>query len=576
VKCSYLEIYNETCYDLLSDTPGTADNLVIVDDHGITQVKGLRKKSVGNEEESLAAFFQGENLRSTAAHTLNSNSSRSHVVFTVHLEIRSGADEKVTYCKLNFVDLAGSERTKKSGVTGQALREAQYINRSLSFLEQTVNSLSRKEAHVPFRQTKLTAVLKDALGGNCKTVMIGCIWGEDAYMEETVSTLRFATRVKTLTTDISINERNDPTLLLRKYERQIAELKQELAMRDTLSGRNVSYDDLGELEKAELKVMVRSYLQGEISLDEVQIANLKQIKETYNQFKLVYDSLHAELKDLSVNPTATQATGDVQGEKEDADDQAADSMVGDEDADRAGFQVGQAPGHLRPAIPEDGEATGEGGNALSPSRTNAKIDPLVMADKHTAFESYKHAQGSELSASLKSIQLELKDKKISLKELASKANHSKKRIDQHYSMLNTIRSERATDADDGIKSEEFEIMQILKAAKHEYRSTFGDLKELKDAIHTLEDSLTSTRQELVSKFDSWYAKKSGVPPFDDESVSDSAEFQRTNIQMHAESTTFHAARKDTMLRKMKVGATMYHGDKGRGEQNRKLEANRAR
>jgi len=113
---------------------------------------------------------QGENLRSTAAHTLNSNSSRSHVVFTVHLEIRSGADEKVTYCKLNFVDLAGSERTKKSGVTGQALREAQYINRSLSFLEQTVNSLSRKEAHVPFRQTKLTAVLKDALGGNCKTV----------------------------------------------------------------------------------------------------------------------------------------------------------------------------------------------------------------------------------------------------------------------------------------------------------------------------------------------------------------------------------------------------------------------
>lgn len=113
---------------------------------------------------------QGENLRSTASHTLNSNSSRSHVVFTVHLEIRSGADEKVMYCKINFVDLAGSERTKKSGVAGQTLKEAMYINRSLSFLEQTVNSLSRKEAHVPFRQTKLTAVLRDALGGNCKTV----------------------------------------------------------------------------------------------------------------------------------------------------------------------------------------------------------------------------------------------------------------------------------------------------------------------------------------------------------------------------------------------------------------------
>lgn len=84
---------------------------------------------------------------------------------------------------------------------------------------------------------------------------------------------------------------------------------------------------------------------------------------------------------------------------------------------------------------------------------------------------------------------------------------------------------------------------------------------------------------LSTEFDSWYSKKSGSA-FDDESDSDSADvaeqFQRMNIQMHAESTTFHAARKDTMLRKMKVGATMYHGDKGRGEQNRKLEANRAR
>eukprot|EP00959_Pyramimonas_sp_CCMP1952_P212315 4442697-Pyramimonas_sp.AAC.1 len=194
VRCSYLEIYNEELYDLLGENPGSAENLVIVEQNRSTFVKGLNKKLVANEEEALAAFFEGESGRSVAAHSLNSNSSRSHVVFTVHLETRFGADERVVSSKINFVDLAGSERTKKTDVSGQALKEAMYINKSLSFLEQTVNALSKKESHVPFRQSKLTAMLRDSLGGNCKTVMIGNIWCEDVHLEECVSTLRFASR----------------------------------------------------------------------------------------------------------------------------------------------------------------------------------------------------------------------------------------------------------------------------------------------------------------------------------------------------------------------------------------------
>ena len=203
----------------------------------------------------------------------------------VQMRTSDAASERAVLSKLNLVDLAGSERTKKTGVTGQTLKEAQFINRSLSFLEQTVNALSRKDTYVPFRQTKLTAVLRDALGGNCKTVMVANIWGEapgyayiaptlpvgsvygtwaplkksavadalcspahliltrpdylpaaaePSHNEETLSTLRFASRVRTLTTDLALNESNDPALLLRRYERQIKELKAELAMRDTL------------------------------------------------------------------------------------------------------------------------------------------------------------------------------------------------------------------------------------------------------------------------------------------------------------------------------------------------------
>lgn len=97
-------------------------------------------------------------------------------------------------------------------------------------------------------------------------------------MEETVSTLRFAARVKTLITDANINQRNDPTMLLRKYERQIAELKQELAMRDTLSGRHVSYEDLGDLEKTELRQMVEKYLKGENSLEDMQVITYQVVQ----------------------------------------------------------------------------------------------------------------------------------------------------------------------------------------------------------------------------------------------------------------------------------------------------------
>ena len=95
------------------------------------------------------------------------------------------------------------------------MKEAMFINKSLSFLEQTVNALAKKDSHVPYRQTKLTSVLKDALGGNCKTVMIGNIWGEDVHMEETISTLRFASRVRTIETNAVVNESRDPAILIR-------------------------------------------------------------------------------------------------------------------------------------------------------------------------------------------------------------------------------------------------------------------------------------------------------------------------------------------------------------------------
>ena len=108
----------------------------------------------------------------------------------------------------------------------------------MTFLEQVVLALSSKQRdHVPYRQSKLTNMLRDSIGGNCKTVMIANIWPEARHIEETTSTLKFATRMMRIQNEATVNVISDPTLMIRRYENEIKQLRQELAMHDTLANR---------------------------------------------------------------------------------------------------------------------------------------------------------------------------------------------------------------------------------------------------------------------------------------------------------------------------------------------------
>lgn len=160
------------------------------------------------EEDALNQFFEGNMNRTVTEHRLNKASSRSHCIFTMHIQSRSRVEsqDKVTYSKLHLVDLAGSERTKKTGSEGLTLKEATFINKSLSFLEQVVLALcERKRDHIPYRQAKLTNILRDSLGGNCKTLMVANIWAEPSLIEETISTLKFATRMMHVSNEAIVN-----------------------------------------------------------------------------------------------------------------------------------------------------------------------------------------------------------------------------------------------------------------------------------------------------------------------------------------------------------------------------------
>lgn len=138
---SYLEIYNELMFDLISDIPTSEQqgNAISIQDDakGEVHVKGLSLNVCRNEEDALNYLFEGETNRTVSAHQLNKESSRSHCIYTIVLESKSKTEssEKVIFSKLHLVDLAGSERTKKSGAQGISLKEATYINKSLTFLE---------------------------------------------------------------------------------------------------------------------------------------------------------------------------------------------------------------------------------------------------------------------------------------------------------------------------------------------------------------------------------------------------------------------------------------------------------
>lgn len=302
VRISYLEIYNETMFDLLSTLPDTSgssgyyDNqtmTIIEGDDGSVSVKGLSLHAANNEGEALNLLFEGETNRVIAAHSLNKNSSRSHCIFTIHIESRSRTQSNAKYVasKLNLVDLAGSERIGKTGSQGQILREAMYINKSLSFLEQTVIALAEKNReHIPFRQTKLTHALKDSIGGKCMTSMIANVYGEADQLEETVSTLRFAMRMKRVAVEAAINEHYDPWILIKELKGEITHLKQELSMHNTLANHgHIQYDPLTEGQINDIRKQVKIFLEGKAA--EIDVANLRQINAVFAQFRTVVLSM---------------------------------------------------------------------------------------------------------------------------------------------------------------------------------------------------------------------------------------------------------------------------------------------
>ncbi|NXK99400.1 KIF9 protein, partial [Mesembrinibis cayennensis] len=576
VRISYLEIYNETLSDLLSTVPsnGSSDvQMAVVDRPQGVYVKGLSIHSVSHEEDALNLLFEARKLKYytssvIAEHTLNKNSSRSHCIFTIYIEsrFRVFSDVKCVHSKINLIDLAGSERLSKTGSEGQVLKEATYINKSLSFLEQIVIALADpKRDHVPFRRSKLTHVLKDSLGGNCNTVLVANICGEAVHVQETLSSLRFATRMKWITTEPVINETYDREGTVKALEKEIILLKQELAMHDSLVNRSlVTYDPLTDSQTAEIKSQVHKYLKG--AIDEIDIVNVRQIQEVFKQFKLIVSQQEHEVearlrsqyalidKNDFAAVAALQKAGvvDVDGhlvQEEDGRDFGTrttplSSRRGGKKKSRKSNDQPKKEGIGSPLSGKDLDGflpsksqviistkdldVKEGARNQDTANIDAELSkpapvedsqrPSSPPSKPVAFEQFKEECGSEISRIFKENKSILLARKKRSNTVAQRINFIKREMEGIKQALEAQKQERWQQGEyvdeKGqiiIDEKEFLLIMKLKDLKEEYRSGYAELQDLKAEIQYCQHLVDQCRNKLISEFEIWYSESFLIP-----------------------------------------------------------------
>ncbi|XP_078333663.1 uncharacterized protein LOC111136397 isoform X5 [Crassostrea virginica] len=314
VHISYLEIYKEIGYDLLN--PGARTQSVVTPfpkvsvmegSQGVWMVKNLSVHYAATEDVAQNLLLQGQANRRVAATAVHDRSSRSHAVFTIQLSAKRADSDVVVKSKLHLVDLAGSERVSKTGAQGNLLNEAKCINLSLHFLESviialqgdsgsnenkgrvssagqqrgrsrtrengrpnTAEALTRGSRHVPYRNSLLTMVLRDSLGGNCMTCMIATISLEYRNLGETLSTCRFAGRVACIANSVKRNETVDEKSLIKKLRKRVAELETELscllmAKEDVKFSIDMMNAKLTDEDKIQCNKVIKSYLDGKVA-----------------------------------------------------------------------------------------------------------------------------------------------------------------------------------------------------------------------------------------------------------------------------------------------------------------------
>ena len=296
IRAAYLQIYNEMISDLLKPNNPNKNLNIREDKKKGLYVEHLSEWAVRSPSDIYSLLERGAGCREVSNTNMNDVSSRSHGVFMIIVEQLISDSElngrQITKIgKLNLVDLAGSERTRITGAKGKQLEESKKINKSLSALGNVINALtdSKERKHIPYRDSKLTRLLENSLGGNCKTTMIATISPAQCSFNESLSTLNFAKRAKNIKNRPIVNEDIDHNALIHQYEKELKKIRMELEEKSKLIASNEKILELKNKEEKAKNDAIKAYEQASKQLfiereekqkleAKIRLMNLQMIK----------------------------------------------------------------------------------------------------------------------------------------------------------------------------------------------------------------------------------------------------------------------------------------------------------
>ncbi|XP_032299122.1 kinesin-like protein KIF6 isoform X1 [Coturnix japonica] len=540
---SYLEIYNECGYDLL-DPRHEASRLedlprvtIMEDPDQNIHLKNLSLQQASNEEEALNLLFLGDTNRMIAETPMNQASTRSHCIFTIHISSKEPGSPTIRHSKLHLVDLAGSERVAKTGVGGHLLTEAKYINLSLHYLEQVIIALAEKNrSHIPYRNSMMTSVLRDSLGGNCMTTMIATLSIDKRNIEESISTCRFAQRVALIKNEAVLNEEIDPKLMIIQLKREIQELKDELAL---VTGKQRT-SQLSQEELLQLDELIQIFLEDSDPESTLDVeADMRKIKYCFTYLKN-----HSKISDgklLSHHICEEKDTSKEDGKEElkkmkellqqrDNEINILVNMLKNErkKAQDALFQLSAASAGSTSLKQSHSTNLEESQN---PSRffslkeakdlsSSVHRLPFISRMKEgkmslgcqEAFEVFKQDHADSITIKdnehlLKQRYAEAKCLGEKINEVRNKINHLKGKITQRHIQRAALAVSNPSEVLDALDPVEEKLRSQIEEEKKSYDTMFNRLKGLKVEIEHLQLLMEKAKMKLQKEFEVWWTEE---------------------------------------------------------------------
>ncbi|KAM6365583.1 kinesin-like protein KIF6 [Alca torda] len=540
---SYLEIYNECGYDLL-DPRHEASRLedlpkvtIMEDPDQNIHLKNLSLQQATNEEEALNLLFLGDTNRMIAETPMNQASTRSHCIFTIHISSKEPGSATIRRSKLHLVDLAGSERVAKTGVGGHLLTEAKYINLSLHYLEQVIIALAEKNrSHIPYRNSMMTSVLRDSLGGNCMTTMIATLSIDKRNIDESISTCRFAQRVALIKNEAVLNEEIDPRLMIVQLQKEIQELKDELEL---VTGKQRT-SELSQEELLQLDELIEMFLEDNDPDSTLDVgADMRKIKYCFIHVKQLMNHLKISDKKLSQHISEEKDTNKEAGEEElkklkellqqrDNEINILVNMLKKEKkkAQDALLQLNAASAGSKvleqsPSVNFEESQNPSSCFSLKEAKDfSSSVHRLPFISRQTggkmslgcqeAFEVFKQEHADSITIEdnkqlLKQRFAEAKCLGEKLNEVRNKINHLKGEITQRHIQRAALAVSSPSEELNTLDPVEEKLRKQIEEEKKSYKTMFNRLKGLKVEIEHLQLLMEKVKMKLQKDFEVWWS-----------------------------------------------------------------------